>query len=52
VRTEEEIKKRLELWERQRETEGPFIEQQNIARKATKQALLWVLEETDSLLTY
>ncbi len=52
VRTEEEIRKRLERLERERETEGPFIEQKNIARKATKQALEWVLEETDSLLTY
>jgi hypothetical protein len=52
VRTEEEIRKRLELLEKERETEGPFIEQKNIARKAVQQALLWVLEETDSLLTY
>ena len=52
MRTEEEIRKRLELLEKERETEGPFIEQKNIARKAAKQALLWVLEETDSLLTY
>jgi hypothetical protein len=52
VRIEEEIRKRLELMEKERETEGPFTEQQNIARKAAKQALLWVLEETDNLLTY
>ncbi len=52
MRTEEEIRKRLELLEKQRETEGSFTEQKNIARKAAKQALLWVLEETDSLLTY
>ena len=52
MRTEEEIRKRLELLEKERETEGPFIEQKNIARKAVQQALLWVLEETDSLLTY
>ncbi len=52
MRKEEEIRKRLELLERERETEGPFIEQKNIARKAAKQALLWVLEENDSLLTY
>jgi hypothetical protein len=52
TRTEEEIRKRLELLEKERETEGPFTEQKNIARKAAKQALLWVLEETDSLLTY
>jgi len=52
VKTEEEIRKRLELLDKERETEGPFIEQKNIARKAAQQALLWVLEETDSLLTY
>jgi hypothetical protein len=52
TRTEEDIRKRLELLKKQRETEGPFTEQKNIARKAAKQALLWVLEETDSLLTY
>jgi hypothetical protein len=52
VRTEEDIRKRLELLEKERETEGPFIEQKNIARKAVQQALQWVLEETDSLLTY
>jgi len=52
VRTEEQIRKRLELLEKERETEGPFTELKNIARKAAKQALLWVLEETDSLLTY
>jgi len=52
VKTEEEIRKRLELLDKERETEGPFIEQKNIARKATQQALRWVLEETDNLLTY
>jgi hypothetical protein len=52
VRSEEEIKKRLGRLERERETEGPFTEQKNIARKAAKQALEWVLEETCSLLTY
>jgi hypothetical protein len=38
--------------EKDRGTEGPFTEHQNIARKAAKQALLWVLKETDNLLTY
>ena len=52
MRTEEEVKKRLESMEKERETEGPFTEQQNIARKAARQALLWVLKETDNLLTY
>jgi hypothetical protein len=52
MRTEEEIRKRLDHLENESQTEGPFIEQKNIARKAAKQALEWVLEQTDSLLTY
>jgi len=52
MRSEEEVRKRLEHLEKERETEGPFTEQKNIARKAAKQALEWVLEETDSVLTY
>jgi hypothetical protein len=52
MKTEEEIKERLERLEKERETEGPFTEQKNVARKAAKQALEWVLEQTDSLLTY
>ena len=50
--TEEEIRKWLELLEKERENKGPFTERENIARKAIKQALLWVLEEADSPLTY
>jgi len=52
MRTEEEIRKRLEHMKKERETECPFTEKMNIARKAAKQALEWVLEETDNLLTY
>ena len=52
MRTEEEIRKRLERLGKERETEGPFTEQKNIARKAAKQALEWVLEGTNTLLTY
>lgn len=52
VRTEEEIRKQLERLGKERETEGPFTEQKNIARKAAKQALEWVLEGTNTLLTY
>ena len=52
MRSEEEVRKRLERLEKDRETEGPFTEQKNIARKAAKQALEWVLEETDSVLAY
>jgi hypothetical protein len=50
--SEEEVRKRPERLEKGRETEGPFTEQKNIARKAAKQALEWVLEETDNVLTY
>jgi len=52
VRKEEDIRKWIELLEKKRETKGPFTERENIARKAIKQALLWVLEEADSPLTY
>jgi hypothetical protein len=52
MRSEEEVRKRLERLEKEKETEGPFTEQKNVVRKAAKQALEWVLEETDSVLTY
>ena len=52
VRTEEDIRKRLAHLEKEKQSEGPFTEFENIARKAAKQALEWVLEETDNLLTY
>ena len=52
VRTEKEVRERLEKLKKERLTEGPYIEKDNIAWHATKQALEWVLEETKSLLTY
>jgi len=52
MRTEQEIRKRLNDLENGTLTVGPFTEFENIARKAAKQALEWVLEETESLLTY
>jgi len=52
MRTEGEIRKWLELLEKERENKGPFTERENIARKAIKQALLGVLEKADSPLTY
>jgi len=52
MRTEQEIRKRLRDLEKEMQTGGPLTECQNIARKAAKQALEWVLEETESLLTY
>jgi hypothetical protein len=52
MRTEEEIRKQLGALEKEWTTEGPFTERKNIARIAAKQALEWVLGETDSPLTY
>jgi hypothetical protein len=52
MRTEQEIRKRLSDLENKPLTNGPFIEFENIARKAAEQALEWVLEETENLLTY
>ena len=52
MRTEQEIRERLQRLEKERESEGPFTEYENIARKAAQQALKWILEETDNLLTY
>jgi hypothetical protein len=50
MRTEHEIRKRLEDIENELLTNGPFREWETITRKATKQALEWVLEETEILL--
>jgi hypothetical protein len=52
VRTEEDVRKRLAHLEKERLNGGPFTELENVARKAAKQALEWVLEETDRVLTY
>jgi hypothetical protein len=52
MRTEEEIRKQLDTFEKELATEGPFTERKNIARIAAKQALEWVLGETDNPLTY
>jgi hypothetical protein len=52
MRTEQEIRKRLRDLEKETQTGGPFTEWKIVARKAAKQALEWVLEETESLLTY
>jgi hypothetical protein len=52
MRTEKQIRERLEQLEKERLTEGPFVEQDNIALHAAKQALEWVLEETETLLTF
>jgi hypothetical protein len=52
MRTEEEIRERLEKLKEERLTEGPYIEEDNIAWHARKQARECVLEETETLLTY
>lgn len=52
MRPENEIRKRLEQLKKKRETEGPYSELKNIALHAAKQALEWVLEETETLLTF
>lgn len=52
IRTEEEIKKALKELTENRKRGSPLTERQNIAWHGTKQALEWVLEQTDTLLTY
>ena len=52
MRTEKEIRERLDKLRKDRLTEGPYLEKTNIAWYAAKQALEWVLEETETLLTY
>lgn len=52
MRSEKEIRERLEKLHNQRAIEGPYIEKKNIAWHAAKQALEWILEEAERLLTY
>jgi len=52
MRTEEEIKKALKELRENRKYGSPLTERQNIAWHGTKQALEWVLEQTDTLLAY
>lgn len=52
MRTENETREQLEKLEKQTLTGGPYTELKSIALHATKQALKWVLEESDDLLTY
>lgn len=52
MRTEQEIRKHLRELESEALNKGPFREWENIAMKATKQALEWVLEDTENLRTY
>jgi len=52
MRTGKEIRERLDMLRKEHLTGGPYLEKTNIAWHAAKQALEWVLEETDTLLTY
>jgi hypothetical protein len=52
TRTEEEIRERLKKFKKERLTQGPYLEKNDIAWHAAKQALEWVLEKTETLLTY
>lgn len=52
VRTEEKIKKALKELKENKKRGSTLTERQNIAWHGTKQALEWVLEQTDTLLTY
>ena len=52
MRTEKIIRERLDKLRKERLTQGPYLEKDDIAWHATKQALEWVLEETETLLTY
>jgi hypothetical protein len=52
LRTEKETRDRLDKLRKERLTEGPYTEKTNIAWYAAKQALEWVLGETETLLTY
>lgn len=52
MRPTQEIRERLIELEKEALNNGPFREWENIAMKAAKQALEWVLEDTEKLLTY
>jgi hypothetical protein len=52
MRTEKETREQLEKLKKQTLIGGPYTELKSIALHAAKQALKWVLEEGDELLTY
>lgn len=52
MRKEQVIREKLRQIENEGLNNGPFREWENIAMKAAKQALEWVLEDTEELLTY
>ncbi len=51
MKREQEIRNCLELLEDEMLNAGPFTEFEIIAKKASKQAFEWVLEQTDNPLT-
>jgi hypothetical protein len=52
LKTEQEIKKQLETIEKVMLEKGPFREWENIAMKSTKQALEWVLEKSEKVISF
>ena len=52
MRSENDIGKGLKLLKQNKVIVGPYDELKTIVQNATKQALEWVLEESDELLTY
>ena len=52
MRSENEITKILEKLTKQGLTGAPYTELKTIALNATKQAIKWVLEETETPLTF
>jgi hypothetical protein len=52
MRSENEIRKRLELLKQNKVTEGPYSELKTIAWNAIRQALEWVLEDKETPLTF
>ena len=52
MKSENEIRKQLKLLKQNKVTGVPYSELKTIAWNATKQALEWILEETENPLTY
>ena len=52
MRTEKEVREQLERLRSHRRTEGTYTDKKKIAWHAAKQALEWILEEENHLLTY